>query len=128
MAAGDRPTIVAEMVFPAFLNHHGTLFAGEALTLMTKAAFIAASREAKALVVMASVERTEFRVPVPAGTLAEVTGHVTGRGTSSLTIETELVSENFLTGERRLCCVASFTFVTVGADGRPTPLSATAGS
>jgi acyl-CoA hydrolase len=128
MAAGDRPTIVAEMVFPGVLNHHGTLFAGEALTLMTKAAFIAASREAKAPVVMASVERTEFRAPVPAGTLAEVSGHVTARGTSSLTVETELVSENFITGERRVCCLASFTMVTVGADGRPTPLNATTGS
>lgn len=123
MATGDRPTIVAEMVFPAMLNHHGTLFAGEALTLMTKAAFIAASRDARAAVVMASVDRSEFRAPVPPGTLAEVSGVVIARGTSSITVETELVSENFITGERRVCCVATFTMVTVGADGRPTPIT-----
>ncbi len=121
MAAGDRPTIVAEMVFPGVLNHHGTYFAGEALKLMTKAAFIAASRDAQALVVMASVDRVDFREPVPAGTLAEVSGRVIARGTTSLTVETELTSENFITGERRMCCLATFTMVSVDAGGRPAP-------
>ena len=31
-----------ELVLPAMANHHGTLFAGEGLQLMAKAAFLAA--------------------------------------------------------------------------------------
>ena len=114
-------TIVSEMVFPAQTNHHGTLFAGEALKMMTKAAFVAASRDTHELVVMASVDRTDFRKPVPQGTLAEVIARVVERGTSSIVVEAELFSENFRTGTRESCVTGRFTMVTVGPDGRPTP-------
>ncbi len=123
MAAEDE-TIVSEMVFPALTNHYGTFFAGETLKLMSKAAFIAASRAARATVVMASVDRTEFREPIRQGLLAECVARVTARGTTSLTVSADLFSEDFLSGERRLCSVATFTMVIVGGDGRPAPRSA----
>jgi acyl-CoA hydrolase len=126
--AGKGEALVAEMVFPAIANHYGTLFAGEALKLMSKAAFIAASREAHGSVVMASVEHTDFKEPVPLGNLAEVTGRVIARGATSLTVATELYSENFATGERRLCVVASFIMVAVDAGGRPVSRNAPAGT
>ena len=37
-------TRFAEMVFPEQANHYGALFAGSALALLSKAAFVAASR------------------------------------------------------------------------------------
>jgi acyl-CoA hydrolase len=121
MAADDGLTIVSDVVFPGLTNHHHTLFAGAALTLMTKAALVSASRVARAPMVMASVNRCDFLAPVPEGVLAEVTARVSERGTTSLTVLCELTSEQIVTGERRLCCTASFTMVTVGADGRPAP-------
>lgn len=39
---------LCEMVFPEQANHYGTLFGGTALSLMGKAAFVAASRHARA--------------------------------------------------------------------------------
>jgi len=114
-------TVVCEMVFPNQTNHYGTLFAGEALKLMSKAAFITASRDARKSVVVASLDRTTFHEPVRHGELAEVLGRVVHGGTTSLTVETELFSENLLTGERRLCCAGRFIMVVVDHDGRPTP-------
>jgi acyl-CoA hydrolase len=35
---------MVEVVFPQFLNHHGTLFGGQALRMMDTAAFVAATR------------------------------------------------------------------------------------
>lgn len=122
MKHSDGYVIVAEMVFPNQANHYGTLFGGEALKLMDKAAFIAASRSCRQAVVTASVDRTDFREAVRQGDLAEVVGRVVSRGRTSLTVETELFSENLLTGERRLCSTSRFVMVAIDAAGRPTPL------
>ncbi len=119
MRAGDAVTVVADMVFPTQTNHYGTLFGGEALKLMDKAAFIMASRDVRQLIVTASIDRTDFRHPVRQGELAEVVARVVARGRSSITVETQLFSENLVTGERILCSTAHFVMVAVTADGRP---------
>lgn len=61
-----------EMVFPEQANHYGTLFGGQALALMDKAAFIVASRYARRAVVTASSEKVDFHVPVQQGQLVEL--------------------------------------------------------
>lgn len=114
-------TVVSEMVFPAQTNHHGTLFAGEAMRLLSMAAFIAASRDARKHMVMASIDKTDFLKPVPHGALAEVLARVVERRSASLVVALELFSENMQTGERTLCVTGRITMVTVGADGRPSP-------
>ena len=60
-------TRFAEMVFPEQANHYGALFAGSALALLSKAAFVAASRRARNDVVMARSEATDFHTPVRVG-------------------------------------------------------------
>jgi len=116
----DNLVIIAEMVFPNQTNHYGTLFGGDALKLMDKAAFIAASRACRKSVVTASMDRTDFHHPVRQGDLAEVQGRIVARGRTSLTVETQLYSENLLSGERKLCSVGRFVMVAVDAQGKPT--------
>ena len=48
-------TELRELVLPVHANHRGTLFAGQGLQLMTKAAFLAARGLAQREVVMAGV-------------------------------------------------------------------------
>ena len=60
-----------DVVFPDSANHYGTLFGGNALNLMGKAAFIAATRHARQHVVMASSEKITFDEPVRVGDLVE---------------------------------------------------------
>ncbi len=62
-----RETRFVEMVFPGLSNHYGTLFGGDALKLMGKAAFVAAARHARCKVVMAASDRIEFHQPIPMG-------------------------------------------------------------
>ncbi len=69
-----------EMVFPEQTNHYGTLFGGQALALMDKAAFIAASRYSRRAVVTASSERVDFHVPVRQGQLVELLARVSRYG------------------------------------------------
>jgi acyl-CoA hydrolase len=110
------------MVFPNQTNHYGTFFGGDALKMMDKAAFIAASRFSRTAVVTASLDTTDFRAPIHQGELAEVVGRVISHGKSSMHVETQLFSENLLTGERKLCSVGTFVMVAVDGEGRPTPI------
>ena len=132
MAAGRLTEArMIEMVFPEQTNHLGTLFGGQALALMDKAAFIAASRYARRAVVTASSERVDFHVPVRQGQLVELLARVVATGRTSLTVEVQLFSEDLLTGERKLCTTGRFVLVAVDAEGNKStvlPLSAAAGA
>lgn len=108
-----------EMVFPGTTNHYGTLFGGDALKLMGKAAFVSATRRSRAVVVMAATQRIDFTAPIGGGDMVELASRVTGVGRSSMTVEVELWAEGLLTADRRRSAVAEFVMVRVGADGLP---------
>jgi uncharacterized protein (TIGR00369 family) len=119
---------LVEIVFPCETNHYGTLFGGQALALMDKAAFIAASRYTRRAVVTACSERIDFHVPVRQGQLIEVVARVVSTGTTSATVEVALYAEELLSGERQLSTRGQFVLVAVDASGRPAaipPLTST---
>lgn len=116
-------TRFAEMVFPEQANHYGALFAGSALALLSKAAFVAASRHARNDVVMARSEATDFHTPVRVGELLDMVARVIRVGRTSLTVEVEGVAETLSTGTRRPALRGRFEMVAVDADGRPTPIT-----
>lgn len=115
-------TAMVEMVFPGHTNHHGTLFGGQALAWLGKAAMVAASRQARMPVVMAASERIDFHAPVLEGEIADLAARVVAIGNSSMTVEVLLHAEALLTGQRRLCTRGRFIMVAVGYDGRPVPV------
>ena len=121
-ATGPDETSFIEMVFPDQANHYGTLFGGNALSLMGKAAFVAATRRARTPVVMASAEKTEFHVPVRVGEIIELSARVTRVGRTSMTVEVEMTAEALLSGARRLAVRGAFEMVAVDANGRPVPV------
>nr|WP_233175841.1 acyl-CoA thioesterase [Dyella sp. ASV24] len=108
-----------EMVFPDHTNHLGTLFGGQALAWMDKAAFIVASRHARRTVVTARSEEVNFRVPVRKGQLAELVARIVRVGHSSMTVEVELTAEDPLTGDRRVCTTGRFVMVALDSNGAP---------
>lgn len=120
----SEPVRLIEMVFPEQANHYGTLFGGQALALMDKAAFIAASRYCRRTVVTASSERCDFHTPVRQGQIAELVGRVVSTGRTSMAVEVELTGEDLLTGARELATRGRFTMVALDESGRPTPVPA----
>ncbi|HAJ13925.1 MAG TPA: acyl-CoA thioesterase [Comamonadaceae bacterium] len=75
-----------ELVLPALANHHGTLFAGQGLQLMARAAFLAARSLARREVVMAGVTGADFLSPVPVGHTLTLRAWVSRVGRSSMTV------------------------------------------
>lgn len=77
---------IHELVLPMSANHHGTLFAGQGLQWMAKAAFLAARSLAQREIVMASVTGVDFFAPIPVGHRLTLRGWVSRVGRSSMTV------------------------------------------
>lgn len=114
-----------DMVFPPQTNHYGTLFGGDALRMLGKGAFIAATRASRAVMVMAASDRVDFRAPIREGEMTEVIADVVMTGRSSVRVRVALWSENLLTGARQQAASAEFVMVSVDPDGRPKPIDRT---
>jgi acyl-CoA hydrolase len=112
-----------ELVFPEHANHYGTLFGGHALSLMGKAAFVAATRRARCAVVMATSDKVEFHEPVRVGELVELTALVERVGRSSMTVAVKVIAERLVSGQRRIAMQGLFEMVAVDEAGRPTPIA-----
>ncbi|TXH65824.1 MAG: acyl-CoA thioesterase [Thermomonas sp.] len=89
------------MVFPDHTNHLGTLFGGQALAWMDMAAFIVASRLSRSTVGTARAEQVVVSHPIHEGDLVEV------------------VTEDLLSGERKLCTRGRFVMIALDPQGRP---------
>lgn len=113
---------LTEIVFPAAANHYGTLFGGNALQLMAKAAFVAARGAAQRDVVMAGVTDVCFLTPVPVGHVLTLRAWVTRVGRSSLTVcVTGLAATLGSPPEEVLKGI--FEMVAVDAKGRPVAIT-----
>lgn len=118
-AGSPAETRFVEMVFPELSNHYGTLFGGNALNLMGKAAFVAAARFARSNVVMAATGKIEFLEPISVGELIELVAHVERAGRSSMTVAVEMMRESLISGTRKPVVHGSFEMVAVNDRGRP---------
>jgi uncharacterized protein (TIGR00369 family) len=127
VAGREEPVTEArmlEIVFPDHTNHLGTLFGGQALAWMDKAAFIAASRFARRTVVTARSEQVDFRLPIRQGQLVETIAKVVEVGRTSMQVEVDVVAEDLLSGARELCTRGRFVMIAIDADGAPAPVPA----
>ena len=113
-----------EMVLPPLSNHYGTLFAGQALALMSKAAFVTASRHAGHDVVMARCSQVDFLAPVPQGRALELSSQVVRSGRSSMSVQvTGLMAPQRPDTAPVEVLRGMFEMVCVDAQGRPQPLA-----
>src|SRR5690606_30838731 len=124
MSTGDSPhrpveARLQQMVFPDHTNHLGTLFGGQALAWMDKAAFIAASRYARRTAVTARSEQVDFRLPIRQAQRVETIAPVVKLGRTSMHVEVELVAEDLLSGERETCTRGHFVMIALDSRGRP---------
>ncbi|MBB6065450.1 acyl-CoA hydrolase [Pseudoxanthomonas broegbernensis] len=110
------------MVFPDHTNHLGTLFGGQALAWMDMASFIAASRYARSTVVTARSEQVDFNQPIHKGDLVEVIARLVKVGRSSMNVDVEVITEDLLSGERKLCTRGHFVMIALDPLGQPTPV------
>ncbi|MFC6617932.1 acyl-CoA thioesterase [Deinococcus radiophilus] len=112
-----------ELVFPKDTNYHGTAFGGFVLSLMDKAASVAAVRHAGGAVVTARMDGVDFRMPIRVGDAVALDARVVKVGRSSMTIQVDVYREHMASGEQELATTGTFVFVAVYENGKPRPVA-----
>ena len=115
----DSKTTMTDLVLPSETNAIHTLFGGELLARMDRAASIAAERHSGKIVVTASVNHVAFKHAVPLGSIVTVEAKVTRAFKSSMEVYIDVWVDDKNTETSVKVNEAIFTFVAVDSDGYP---------
>ncbi|HXV15116.1 MAG TPA: acyl-CoA thioesterase [Candidatus Krumholzibacteria bacterium] len=115
-------TRIAKVVAPATTNLYDTLFGGTLLSWMDEVAFITATRFGRCPFVTVSIERIDFKHPIPAGTIVELIARVESVGRTSLKVRIDVFVEHMLKADRLKAVTGSVTMVAIDEHKRPTPI------
>ncbi|ALK09880.1 acyl-CoA thioesterase [Blastochloris viridis] len=121
MVEPDAELRSVELVFPEHTSHYGSLYGGNALAAMGKAAFVVATRYCRRSVVLAAAKRVDFTAHVHEGEIVELVSRVSAVGNTSMTVTVEMWAETLGTGARRLCGHGQFVMVAVDDRHHPIP-------
>ncbi len=110
---------MTQLVMPTDANVHGAAFGGRVMQWIDLAGAMSAMRHARMPVVTTSIDQLAFLAPIRVGHIVVLEARVNAVFRSSIEVEVAVAAEEPTTGDRRPCCEAFLTFVTLGPDGRP---------
>ncbi len=122
-APPDREPAVRMIAMPGDANPSGDIFGGSIMSLMDMAGGAAAFKRAAGRVVTVAVNELSFLVPVSVGDQVSCHGEITATGRSSIVTRVETWVRRREGGRQVKVTEGEFTFVKVGSDQRPVPLS-----
>ncbi|HTK83381.1 MAG TPA: acyl-CoA thioesterase [Bacteroidota bacterium] len=117
-AAGKRyvrnsHVIMTQLVVPNDTNQLGNLLGGRLMEWMDIAAAIAAQRHSNRVCVTAGVDNLVFHQPIRLGEVVTLSAAVNRAFGTSMEVGVHVVTENQLTGDRKVANTAYLTFVAV---------------
>ena len=116
----DSVAVVSELMMPHQVNNLGHVFGGELLSMVDRAAAVAAMRHAGRSTVTVSIDRVDFREPIYTGELVTCTARVNFVGRTSMEVGVRVEAENLLSGAKRHTNTCFLTFVAIDEHHRPT--------
>lgn len=111
--AKESLATLTEIVLPNDTNTLGNLMGGRLLHWMDIASAISATRHCGRIVVTASVNNVSFNQPIRLGEIVTLQAKVSRAFTSSMEVFIDVWVENNMTGEKKKCNEAIYTFVAV---------------
>jgi acyl-CoA hydrolase len=115
----ESESVVSELMMPHQVNNLGHVFGGEVLSMIDRAAAVAAMRHARSAAVTVSIDRVDFREPIQTGELVTCTARVTFVGRTSMEVGVKVEAENLISGAKRITTVCFLTFVAIDSQHRP---------
>lgn len=112
-------TTMSELVLPNDTNLLGNLMGGKLMYWMDIAAAITAQKHCNTQAVTASVDNISFANPIKVGNLLTIEAKITRAFNTSMEIYMKVYGEDLLAQHKYLTNEAYFTFVALGANGRP---------
>ena len=120
--AGREPAL-RTIAMPADANPNGDIFGGWLMAQMDLAGSVEAVRRARGRVATVAVDAMSFHRPVFIGDLVSCYARLVRSGRTSLTVDVETWVERRADGAREKVTEGVFTYVAIGADGRPRALA-----
>jgi acyl-CoA hydrolase len=105
---------------PGHVNNLGHVFGGVLLSIVDRAAAVAAMRHARQPCVTVSINQVDFREPIYAGELVICTARVNYVGRTSMEVGVRVIAEHPISGIRRHTNDCFLTFVAIDNNSRPT--------
>lgn len=118
----ESRSVTSVHVMPSDTNNHGTFFGGKLMMYVDNIGAVAATRHARQLIVTASIDSVDFLYPIKAGSSVCLEAIVTWTHHTSMEVFVKIVTEDLMTGERKLCTTSFLTFVAIGEDGKAVPV------
>ncbi|MDH3456809.1 MAG: acyl-CoA thioesterase [Gemmatimonadota bacterium] len=115
-------TTMTELMMPNMANSLGNVFGGVILSLVDRAAAVAAIRHAGGPCVTVSVDQVEFREPIHVGELVVARATVNYVGRTSMEVGVRIEAEDIASGTRRHTNSCYLTFVAIDEHERPRPV------
>ncbi len=110
---------MVDIVFPDQTSHYGSLFGGNALKEMGKAAFVVATRHSRKAVVMAATRSVNFTNQISKGEIVILEPEMIDVGNSSMVVKVGLWAESLLSHNRRQCGSGEFVMVALDSSKKP---------
>lgn len=117
--ASETYTQTTRIVLPNDTNTLGNLMGGQLLSWMDINSGVSAQRHCRRVVVTAAVNNVSFDHPIHLGDVVTIESKVSRAFTSSMEIFLDVYVEHHITGERKKCNEAIYTFVAVDQMGAP---------
>ena len=117
--AKESVAVLTELVLPNDTNVLGNLMGGRLLQWMDVASAIAAKRHCNRVVVTASVNNVSFNHPIHLGDVVTLQAKVSRSFNSSMEVFIDVWLEDRVSGEKKKCNEAIYTFVAVDQMGTP---------
>lgn len=115
-------SMVSELMMPHHVNNLGHVFGGVILSMVDRAAAVAAMRHAGRACVTVSIDRVDFREPIFSGELVTCSAQVNYVGRTSMEVGVRVEAEHLLRGTLRHTNTCLLTFVAIDTEGRPVPV------
>lgn len=109
---------MTQLVLPSHANTTGITFGGQVMFWMESCASLSAMRHMRRLAIIVAADELHFLQPTFIGEAVLIRSHVTRTFVTSLEVAVTVAAENLMTGEKRHCNTAFFTFVAVDESGR----------
>ena len=108
-----------QLVLPGDTNLLGNLLGGKTMHLIDITAALTAGRHSNKKVATVSIDKINFKKPIPQGELVCIKSKLSWVGRTSMIIDVDVFSENFYTGKRVKTTEARLTFVALDDNSRP---------
>jgi len=115
-------SLVSELLMPQHVNNLGHVFGGVILSMVDRAAAVAAMRHARRACVTVAIDRVDFREPIYSGELVTCSAQVNYVGRTSMEVGVRVEAENLIAGTRRHTNTCYLTFVAIDEKGKPVPV------